>query len=114
MTPDDKLCEFCAAMESEYNAKIGLDDSYFSIGDEVNGINGGVMTVDFDNVESPPLHCNCRCVLKSVEKLVTKQQKTKKKKAKKSDRLLKEIDKELNDIRKKAKKPQKQTTGKEK
>jgi len=117
VTPDDRLCEFCQSMESEYNSKAGLDDDYFKIGDIVNGTEGGRMTVDFDDVNGPPLHNNCRCVLKSVEKLITKKAKPKvKKEAKpKEDLLLKEIEDELDVIKRgKTKEPKEQTAGKKK
>lgn len=117
VTPDDRLCEFCAAMEETYNAQAKLDEDYFKKGDEVVGINGGVLSIGYDDIEGPPLHPNCRCVLKSVEKIVSKSKSTKKKKSKKEkkpDKLLKEVEKELNAIeraneRTKIKKAKKQT-----
>ena len=90
VTPDDRLCEFCEAMESEYNAKAGLDDNYFNKGDSVTGIDGGIMNIEFDDISGPPLHPNCRCVLKSVEKLVEKKQK--------EDELFDIISKEIDGI----------------
>ena len=75
VTPDDRLCEFCQAMESEYNSITGLDEDYFKIGDTVTGVEGGTYKVDFTNISGPPLHNNCRCVLKSVEKMVAKSDK---------------------------------------
>lgn len=87
---DDRTCEYCLAMESEYNAQIGLDENYFKIGDEVNGINGGKMTIEFDDVDGPPLHCNCRCFLKSVEKMVEKKQ------TPKTEEILDELERSLD------------------
>ena len=111
VTPDDRLCEFCASMESEYNAQARLDDTYFKVGDSVNGIDGGVMSIEFDNIESPPLHCNCRCVLKSVEKLVEKIEKKQKPKSKpKRDKLLDEVERELNGIKRRTIKKSKKKT----
>lgn len=72
VTNDDRLCEYCEAMETTYSAKIGLDEPFFRLGDTVTGIDGNVMTVDYTDVDAPPLHVNCRCVLVSVEKLVSK------------------------------------------
>ena len=87
---DDRECEFCMAMENEYNSKVGLDDNFFKFGDTVTGTEGGTMTVDFTDIDAPPLHVNCRCILKSVEKLRSKNID--------SDvgSILEEIDKEIN------------------
>jgi len=108
VTPDDRLCEFCMSMEMEYNAKIGLDDNYFKLGDTINGTEGGQMKIEFDNVAGPPLHVNCRCVLKAVEKMVAKEMPKKKRRIKrKEDELLAEVERELNDTRGKSQKSQK-------
>ena len=116
VTADDRLCEFCASMESRYNAQAGLDDTYFKVGDKVRGTDGGIMKIEFDDVGSPPLHPSCRCVLKSVEKLVEKKQKPKILKTKlKEDKLLSEVESELNDIkRRKVKKSKKKAPRKTK
>ena len=97
---DDRTCEFCMSMESEYNSQAALDDKYFKVGDTVNGVDGGVMEITFDDVEGPPLHNQCRCQLKSVEKLVTKAVENKEVKIEpKEDQLLKEIEDELEGIK---------------
>lgn len=56
---DNRVCEFCEAMETEYNSQIGLDDSYFKEGDNIKGVNGGVLQASFGNIDGPPLHPNC-------------------------------------------------------
>lgn len=113
VTPDDRLCEFCMAMESEYNSKIGLGENFFSKGDTVRGIEGGEMVLEFDDVEAPPLHVNCRCALKSVEKLVQKKVEPEKKKSR-DDELLDEIEKELENVRGKTAGTEKEDSRKDK
>lgn len=48
VAPDDRLCEWCAPMDEQ---RVSIDDFFMS---------------GLGNVESPPLHPNCRCVI-SVE-----------------------------------------------
>lgn len=56
-------CEFCNAM----NGKIfGLSDSFSQIGQEIEGEDGGLMAVSYENIENPPLHPNCRCTILPV------------------------------------------------
>ena len=61
VTPDDRLCQYCLAMESTYNAKLGLNETYFKIGDIIEGVDGGTFEVDYSDIEAPPLHNQCRC-----------------------------------------------------
>lgn len=70
VTEDDRLCEFCLAMEQTYNAQIPLDENYFKLGDTVNGVDGGTQVIDYTNVDGPPLHPRCRCVTIPVLKPV--------------------------------------------
>lgn len=55
---DELVCEFCGPMDGKV---IGVDDSFFDKGDIVRGADGGEIAVDFNGVEDPPLHPNCRC-----------------------------------------------------
>ncbi len=96
VAPDDRLCEFCMAMESIYEAKLGLDENYFKIGDTVTGTEGGIFTVSYDNVEAPPLHPQCRCVAVAITKPIKSAVPVNKT----AEDLLKEVDEELNAIRK--------------
>jgi SPP1 gp7 family putative phage head morphogenesis protein len=64
VTPDDRMCEFCQAMEGK---KIGLSETYFKDGDTVNGTDGGSFKIDYSDVVAPPLHVNCRCALVAVK-----------------------------------------------
>ena len=55
-------CEFCEAAAAEFATnQIGLRDNFYSIGQTITGIDGGTMTIGFDDVSGPPLHPNCRC-----------------------------------------------------
>lgn len=57
-TDDDRTDEECLEMDGKI---IGLDDSYFSQGDSI-----GSLSLDYEDVDYPPLHPNCRCVLLPV------------------------------------------------
>jgi HK97 family phage portal protein len=60
LAPDP--CEFCEAASKAFGEKsIGLDDSFFKKGDTLTGADGGAMILDYENVNGPPLHPNCRC-----------------------------------------------------
>lgn len=57
---DDRSCEFCPKLDGKV---IGLDSSYFDKGDTFRGKEGGVLNLDYGDVEYPPLHVNCRCAI---------------------------------------------------
>jgi HK97 family phage portal protein len=60
LAPDP--CEFCEAAAKAFGEKsIGLDDAFFKKGDTLTGADGGAMILDYENVNGPPLHPNCRC-----------------------------------------------------
>ena len=62
---DDALeCEFCKEMEDTVAA---IDDNFLSQGDNFTGADGGVMSADYSDVSTPPLHPNCRCSLVPVD-----------------------------------------------
>lgn len=56
-------CEFCAALDGKV---IGLEQEYASLGDGFQGVSGGVLNIDYGDVNMPPLHPNCRCSLLPV------------------------------------------------
>jgi hypothetical protein len=58
-TADDEACEFCDAMAKE--PAIPIDEVFKEIGDTVIGTEGGVMTVEYADIEGGSLHVNCRC-----------------------------------------------------
>lgn len=55
---DEKVCEYCGPLDGKI---IGIDDDFFQLGDVVRGSNGGTMRIDFDTIQDPPLHAQCRC-----------------------------------------------------
>jgi len=64
---DERTCEFCLAMEQKYSQK-NLNESFFDKGEKLIGLSGGVLNLDYDDVEAPPLHPNCRCTVVPILK----------------------------------------------
>jgi SPP1 gp7 family putative phage head morphogenesis protein len=64
-TNDDRTCEFCAPLDGK---KIGLSDTFFDKGDTYRGSDGNEILLDYDDIEHPPLHANCRCTIIPVIK----------------------------------------------
>lgn len=67
-SPD--CCEYCAEMDGR---TVNLGETYFDQGGslEIPGADGeGTRSMNFgyEEIEGPPLHPNCRCVLLSVDK----------------------------------------------
>lgn len=60
---DERTCEYCDAMNGKI---VDIDESFFEEGDTVRGRDGGTYVLDFDDVEDPPLHANCRCFTNAV------------------------------------------------
>jgi HK97 family phage portal protein len=62
LAPDP--CEFCeAASEAFSNNAVDIDDSFYEQGSEIQGKDGGTMVADYESIDGPPLHPNCRCSL---------------------------------------------------
>ena len=60
LAPDP--CEFCEAASKSFGEKaIGLGDSFYTKGEVLTGADGNEMVLDYENVDGPPLHPNCRC-----------------------------------------------------
>lgn len=114
VTKDERLCEFCMSMESLYENRSTqeLGKSFFKLGDKVQGVDPltgeplrkkdgspKVFEVDYSDIDAPPLHPRCRCDIVPVLD-IEKTVKIKKKIVKKKPvDLLKEIDRELDDIK---------------
>lgn len=60
---DEVVCEFCGPMNGK---TIDIDSTFFDEGDTVRGRDGGVLQVQFDTIQDPPLHVNCRCFTNAV------------------------------------------------
>lgn len=60
LAPD--ACEFCEAIAAQFNNKtVGLQDSFLAKGTVLQGTQGGMMTLDYEDIDAPPLHPQCRC-----------------------------------------------------
>ncbi len=57
---DERVCEWCMPMNGRVKS---LDNNYFHQGESFMGNKGGTIKLGFEDVASPPLHPNCRCVL---------------------------------------------------
>lgn len=65
---DDRLCPFCEPMAGK---RILLGTKFFNRGETTDGISGAtgnVLTLhlDYEDIEHPPLHVQCRCALSPV------------------------------------------------
>jgi len=61
-TAEDELtCEFCEPMNGEV---IGIDEAFFAKGETVVGRDGGRLDTSYRRMDVPPLHPNCRCLIR--------------------------------------------------
>ena len=60
---DERVCEFCWPMNWKI---VWLEDNFFNQGKVLTWENGEQMKLDYSDVEYPPLHPNCRCVILPV------------------------------------------------
>lgn len=65
---DERTCQYCLAMEKEYK-QVGLGEDFISQGQELIGLDGGTLKIDYSGLSAPPLHPQCRCVLLPVVRL---------------------------------------------
>jgi HK97 family phage portal protein len=57
-------CEFCQAAAAAHEGKsIALSQAFFAKGTVLQGTDGGMMKLDYEAVDGPPLHPQCRCDL---------------------------------------------------
>ncbi|MFX1301649.1 MAG: hypothetical protein ACFFDE_12080, partial [Promethearchaeota archaeon] len=56
---DGRQCGWCEEM---HGTTISVTENYKNLGDEVKDAEGKIMTVTYENVETPPLHVYCRCI----------------------------------------------------
>jgi len=65
LAPDP--CEFCEAAAAMYGQDgVGIEQSFFPVGSELKGADGGTMMLDYADVSGPPLHPRCRCAMVPV------------------------------------------------
>jgi SPP1 gp7 family putative phage head morphogenesis protein len=56
-------CPFCQQFAGKV---IGLNEEFVKVGDTVKDDDGHELHVDYENVQHPPLHPNCKCALLPV------------------------------------------------
>ncbi len=60
LAPD--ACEFCTAAAEQYgDGSHPIEEPFFAKGDAMSGADGGTLSLDYGDVNAPPLHPNCRC-----------------------------------------------------
>jgi len=62
-------CEFCRVAAAQFGANqpgIGLDDAFYARGTIITSESGNTMMLDYQAIDGPPLHPNCRCSLVPV------------------------------------------------
>lgn len=57
---DERVCEWCAPMHGRTKS---LEIPFFYKGESFIGMEGGKIELDYEDVDAPPLHPNCRCTL---------------------------------------------------
>lgn len=62
---DDRLCPYCEPLDGK---SVKLGDSFFDKGDTYTGSDGTEGTVDYEIINHPPLHVNCRCTVVPIVK----------------------------------------------
>lgn len=62
---DEDVCPYCAPIGGTI---IALDDTYLDKGDDYEGNGDRPLKINYENIEHPPLHPNCRCTLIPVIK----------------------------------------------
>ena len=59
---DQRSCDFCLDMDGKI---IGIEQSFFDKGDSYE-VNEQVLDFEYEKVDHPPIHCNCRCCIVPV------------------------------------------------
>ncbi len=58
---DERVCPYCAPMHGKV---IGINETFFSKGDSVEGSDGSTLDLHYDDIEGGNLHVNCRCYIR--------------------------------------------------
>lgn len=58
---DERVCEFCGPMDGKV---VSISEGFFAKGDTITGAEGGERTLNYADIENPPLHPNCRCYIR--------------------------------------------------
>lgn len=66
---DERVCPWCGPMDGK---QLDLGDTFAKKGDKIVGTNENgkkvTLTIGIDNIDTPPLHPNCRCTLIPIVK----------------------------------------------
>ena len=60
---DEMVCDYCGDMS---DTEIDISDNFFNKGDSITAGDNS-MSLDYDDVDAPPLHVNCRCYIRPNE-----------------------------------------------
>lgn len=62
LAPDP--CEFCQAMAQQFEQNsVAIGEPFLKQGTVLTGADGGSLALDYEDIDGPPLHPNCRCSL---------------------------------------------------
>lgn len=65
LAPDP--CEFCEAASKRFSKTgVDLDQPFYAQGTVITGADGGTYKADYEAIDGPPLHPNCRCAVQPV------------------------------------------------
>lgn len=64
-TEDDRTCEECMLMDGK---EMGLEEPFFEQGEEHQFESGKTMSFDYEDIDHPPLHPDCRCTIIAILK----------------------------------------------
>jgi SPP1 gp7 family putative phage head morphogenesis protein len=61
---DERTCDYCASMDGKI---VSLEETYFDEGDRFEPAETDrPMKLEYEDIEGPPLHVNCRCTIMPV------------------------------------------------
>ena len=58
---DSLVCPLCAPLDGKV---ISINDNFFNKGDTAQGSDGSTFDINYSDVETPPLHPDCRCYIR--------------------------------------------------
>ena len=67
-TQSDNPCEYCDEMDGQ---EVGIDETWYDVGDTIQGSSGGSMEITYADGEEPNIHPNCQCIIRPGEISVT-------------------------------------------
>ena len=61
LAEDSLVCTLCAPMDGKV---ISVNENFFDKGDTAQGSDGSSFDITYSDVETPPLHPDCRCYIR--------------------------------------------------